>query len=62
MLPPPCQHLLAMLSDTQIPYAEISATLGIAAGSIGLLRGRCLEKLRSSPSLAALVNAKPRAT
>ena len=46
-LPPCCQQLLAMLSDDPpVPYAEISAQLGIAMGSIGPSRGRCLAKLR----------------
>jgi len=46
-LPPCCQRLLAMLSDDPpVPYAEISAKLGIAIGSIGPSRGRCLGKLR----------------
>ena len=41
-----------------MPYAEISARLGIAVGSIGPYRGRCLEKLRRHPSIAALINAE----
>jgi RNA polymerase sigma factor (sigma-70 family) len=55
-LPPRCQQLLAMLlSDPPPSYAEISATLGIPVGSIGPQRGRCLERLRRSPTLIALV-------
>ena len=35
-LPPCCQRLLVMLSeDPPVPYAEISAKLGIAVGSVG---------------------------
>jgi len=28
------------------PYEEIAKELGIATGSIGFIRGRCLEKLK----------------
>jgi len=47
-LPSRCQELVRMLfyeSPTR-PYAEIAAELGLAVGSIGFIRGRCLEKLR----------------
>jgi RNA polymerase sigma factor (sigma-70 family) len=55
-LPPRCQQLLAMLlSDPPCSYAEISARLGIALGSIGPQRGRCLGRLRRSPALIALI-------
>jgi DNA-directed RNA polymerase specialized sigma24 family protein len=30
------------------PYQEIAKTLGIAVGSIGFIRQRCLERLRKS--------------
>ena len=43
-----------LLSDPPHSYAEISATVPIAIGSIGPQRARCLEKLRRSPALAAL--------
>jgi RNA polymerase sigma factor (sigma-70 family) len=58
-LPPDCQRLLAMLSsDPPVPYAEISARLGISIGSIGPIRGRCLERLRRDPAIAALIDAR----
>jgi len=58
-LPPPCQRLIAMLlEDPPVPYAEISARLGIPLGSIGPSRGRCVEKLRRDPAVAALINAE----
>jgi RNA polymerase sigma factor (sigma-70 family) len=57
-LPPRSQQLLALLTrDPPMPYAQISATLGIPIGSIGPLRGRCLHQLRSHPAIAALINA-----
>jgi RNA polymerase sigma factor (sigma-70 family) len=57
-LPPGCQQLLALLiHDPALPYAEISARLGIPVGSIGPSRRRCLDKLRRHPAIAALINA-----
>jgi RNA polymerase sigma factor (sigma-70 family) len=57
-LPLGCQQLLGLLmADPPIPYAEISARLGIAAGSIGPCRSRCLDRLRRDPVIAALINA-----
>jgi RNA polymerase sigma factor (sigma-70 family) len=62
-LPPGCQQLIAILSeDPPVPYAEISTRLGIPVGSIGPTRRRCLEKLRSHPAIAALINAEATAT
>jgi DNA-directed RNA polymerase specialized sigma24 family protein len=58
-LPPRYQHLLAMLAkDPPVSYAEISATLQIPVGSIGPQRARCLERLRKSPALAALIESE----
>jgi DNA-directed RNA polymerase specialized sigma24 family protein len=39
-----------------VPYAEISARLGIPMGSIGPTRRRCLDKLRRHPAIAALID------
>jgi RNA polymerase sigma factor (sigma-70 family) len=58
-LPPRCQRLIALLiEDPPVPYAQISARLGIPVGSIGPCRGRCLDKLRRHPAVAALINAE----
>jgi RNA polymerase sigma factor (sigma-70 family) len=58
-LPPGCQQLIAMLSqDPPVPYAQISAELGIPVGSIGPARGRCLDKLRRHPAITALRNTR----
>jgi len=55
---PGCQQLLApLIDDPAQPYAEISASLGIPAGSIGPSRRRCLDKLRRHPAITALINA-----
>ncbi len=58
-LPPAGQQLIAMLvEDPPVPYAQISAKLGIPVGSIGPSRSRCLDKLRRYPAIAALINAE----
>jgi DNA-directed RNA polymerase specialized sigma24 family protein len=57
-LPPRCRHLIALLlQDPPVPYPQISARLGIPVGSIGPSCGRCLDKLRHDPSIAALIDA-----
>ena len=57
-LSPCCQRLLTLLIDEpSMPDTEISARLGIPAGSIGPTRSRCLEKLRRDPAIAALTSA-----
>lgn len=47
-LPERWQQMLSMLmADPPRSYAEIAETLGIPIGSIGPIRGRCLDKLRT---------------
>jgi RNA polymerase sigma factor (sigma-70 family) len=61
-LPPDCQQLIALLTaDPPVPYAQISARLGIPVGSIGPTRRRCLDKLRRHPAITALINAEAEA-
>jgi RNA polymerase sigma factor (sigma-70 family) len=56
-LPQPCRELLTLLmSDPAPAYAEISARLGMAIGSIGPTRARCLDRLRRSPHLVAVLD------
>jgi RNA polymerase sigma factor (sigma-70 family) len=45
---PRCRELIRMLffEDSARPYTEVAASLGIATGSIGFIRRRCLERLR----------------
>ena len=58
-LPSCCQQLIAaLIGDPPVPYAQISAQLGIPVGSIGPTRNRCLDKLRRDPAIAALINAE----
>jgi len=47
-MPPRCQELIRMLffEEPARPYQEVAQTLGIATGSIGFIRQRCLERLR----------------
>jgi len=47
-LPPRCAELVRLLFFEQppLPYAEVARRLGLATGSIGFVRGRCLERLR----------------
>ena len=57
-LPPSGHQLVALLQDPPVPYAQISARLGIPVGSIGPTRRRCLDKLRRHLDLAALLNTR----
>jgi RNA polymerase sigma factor (sigma-70 family) len=58
-LPLPSQRLLALLvADPPVPYAEISARLGIPVGSIGPNRSRSLALLRRDPAIVRLFNGE----
>jgi RNA polymerase sigma factor (sigma-70 family) len=48
-LPERCQRIVQMLfyHDPPLPYVEVARRLGLAEGSIGFMRGRCLGKLRA---------------
>jgi RNA polymerase sigma factor (sigma-70 family) len=47
-MPPRCRQLVQMLffEEPARPYKEIAESLGIATGSIGFIRQRCLDRLR----------------
>lgn len=62
-LPTRCRTLLTrlFLEDPPRPYAEVAAELGLAEGSIGAQRSRCLAKLRSELRRRRLTRS-PRAT
>jgi RNA polymerase sigma factor (sigma-70 family) len=47
-LPERCMHLIRMLffETPTRPYSEIAQELGLATGSLGFIRGRCLSRLR----------------
>jgi RNA polymerase sigma factor (sigma-70 family) len=55
-LSPRCQQLIHMLffEFPARPYQEIAECLGLATGSIGFIRGRCLERLRRQLEKAGL--------
>jgi len=38
----------ALLSPAPVSYREVAARLGLATGSIGFIRGRCLKRLERS--------------
>ena len=45
-----CQRMVQMLffETPARPYKDVASALGVATGSIGFLRGRCLDRLRSA--------------
>jgi DNA-directed RNA polymerase specialized sigma24 family protein len=47
-LAPRCHRMIAMLffESPARPYQDVAKELGIATGSIGFIRGRCLRLLR----------------
>ena len=47
-LPPRCREMVQLLffQDPPVAYAEVARRLGLATGSIGFLRGRCLKHLQ----------------
>ena len=47
-LSPRCRQLIQMLfyEEPKRPYQEVAASLGLATGSIGLLRQKCLDCLK----------------
>jgi RNA polymerase sigma factor (sigma-70 family) len=47
-LPPRCQEMIRMLffQEPQVPYRDVAERLGLATGSIGFIRGRCLKRLQ----------------
>ena len=49
-LPPRCREMVRLLFYEQPPrpYKEVAEQLGLAEGSIGFIRGRCLSKLRAT--------------
>jgi RNA polymerase sigma factor (sigma-70 family) len=62
-LPPRCQQLITLLIyDPPMPSAQISATLGVSASSIGSLRSQCLHQLRTAPAVAALISTEAATT
>ncbi len=55
-LSPRCRELISLLfyQTPARPYSEVAAQLGVATGSIGFIRGRCLDKLRAALQKAGI--------
>jgi RNA polymerase sigma factor (sigma-70 family) len=49
-LSPRCQEMIRLLFYTEppLPYREVASRLGLAVGSIGFIRGRCLQRLEKT--------------
>ena len=49
-LPLRCQEMIRLLfyEEPALPYREIARRLGLATGSIGFIRGRCLRRLEKT--------------
>ena len=49
-LSPRCQEMIRLLFfvEPPLPYREIAERLGLATGSIGFIRGRCLQRLQKA--------------
>ena len=47
-LPPRCREMIELLffASPPMPYAEVAKRLHLATGSIGFIRGRCLDRLK----------------
>lgn len=47
-LPPRCQEMIRLLffQQPQMSYRDVAERLGLATGSIGFIRGRCLKRLQ----------------
>jgi RNA polymerase sigma factor (sigma-70 family) len=50
LLPGRCREMIRLLfyETPVLPYAEVARRLGLATGSIGFIRGRCLKKLEKT--------------
>lgn len=50
LLPERCKELVRLLfyEHPPIPYEEVASRLGLATGSIGFIRGRCLRRLEKT--------------
>ena len=49
-LSPRCQEMIRLLffASPPVPYKEVARRLGLATGSIGFIRGRCLQRLQKN--------------
>lgn len=49
-LPKRCREMIDLLffKEPPLPYSELAQRLGLASGSIGFIRGRCLQRLKKA--------------
>ena len=49
-LSPRCQEMIRLLfyAEPPLPYREVARRLGLATGSVGFIRGRCLDRLKKT--------------
>src|SRR5207244_3765897 len=49
-LSPRCQEMIRLLFyvEPAVPYRDVARRLGLATGSIGFIRGRCLQRLQKA--------------
>jgi len=61
-VPARCAQMVRMLffESPARPYNEIASELGLATGSIGFIRGRCLDKLRKQLELVGFARKRHR--
>ena len=45
-----------LVAEPAVPYAQISAELGLPIGSIGPTRARCLRKLEATSAVQSLAD------
>ena len=55
--PNPRDLRLMLAAEPAVPYAQISAELGLPIGSIGPTRARCLRKLEATPAVQSLLDS-----
>jgi RNA polymerase sigma factor (sigma-70 family) len=50
LLSPRCREMIRLLFYTEppLPYKEVARRLGLATGSVGFIRGRCLNRLQKT--------------
>jgi hypothetical protein len=53
--------LRLFLDDPPPPYADLARSLGLAEGSIGALRSRCLDRLKHEIEQRTASRVKPQA-
>lgn len=63
-LAPRCRQIVRLLfyKDPPVPYQDLAGHLGLATGSVGFIRARCLRKLEGLLAQAGLGEATPGCT